>query len=207
MNHINNDDDNNDVYSPEELAWKLILDENVDSGALLTLSDDNTKEILFEILITIYLEMIFNYYKLQYLENIVNNDIDNDLDNNINNKISDKEITDKFNNFKIDLTQVNVNTLTNIFCEKFNKIKYILYVRELNKSEYENSKKYRYCTLLLRDSPHDSTYFMMNEQHIDPEKRYHFVLNSLYNKHNNLREIYCTININGKFYKINFNTL
>jgi hypothetical protein len=57
----------NEVYTPEELAWQLILDENISSRTLMTFSDENSKEIMFEILVTIYLEMVFDYYKLKYL--------------------------------------------------------------------------------------------------------------------------------------------
>ena len=48
------------------------------------------------------------------------------------------------------------------------------------------------------------TYFMMNEKYLDPEKRYHFVLNSLYEKKENLYDIYCTFNINSNYFKIYF---
>ena len=66
LNNDSNNDLNNDIYSPEELAWKLILDESVNPTSIMTFADDNSKEIVFEILITIYLEMIFNYYKLKF---------------------------------------------------------------------------------------------------------------------------------------------
>ena len=115
-------DSSNDIYSPEELAWKLILDESINPTSIMTFADDNSKEIVFEILITIYLEMIFNYYKLKYLETTLDEE-----DNN-------KEISDNFENFKLDLTNINIHLLTNVFSEKFNKIKYILNVVELTQS-------------------------------------------------------------------------
>lgn len=181
-----------EVYTPEELAWQLILDENISPRTLMTFADENSKEIMFEILVTIYLEMIFNYYKLKYLENTTDNDDD---------------IINAYDNFKLDLTNVNVNMLTDIFFEKFKKLRIILSVRDMSQIEYENTKKIRYCTVMLKDSPQDATYFMMNEEYLDKNKRYHFVLNSLYQKKENLRDIVCTININGKYFKINFNTI
>jgi hypothetical protein len=183
---------NNDVYTPEELAWQLIMDENISPRTLMAFSDENSKEITFEILVTIYLEMIFDYYKMKYLESTTDKDDD---------------IINHYDNFKLDLTNVNVDMLTNIFFEKFKKLKIILNVRDMSQIEYENTKKIRYCTVLLKDSPHDSTYFMMNEKYLDKNKGYHFVLNSLYERKENLRDIFCTININGKYFKINFNTL
>ena len=183
---------NNDVYTPEELAWQLIMDENISPRTLMAFSDENSKEITFEILVTIYLEMIFDYYKMKYLESTTDKDDD---------------IINAYDNFKLDLTNINVQMLTDIFFEKFKKLKIILNVRDMSQIEYENTKKIRYCTVLLKDSPHDSTYFMMNEKYLDPAKRYHFVLNSLYERKENLRDIFCTININGKYFKISFNTL
>ena len=52
-NNSDNDDNDDITYSPEELAWKLIMDENVNSGALLGYVDEDSNEVLFEILITI----------------------------------------------------------------------------------------------------------------------------------------------------------
>lgn len=179
------------VFTPEELAWRFIMDEEVDSGLMCAFSDENTKEILFEILITIYIEMILNYYKLKYLENTINDE-------------NEEYICDQFDNFTLDLTKVDINTLTGIFKEKFNKIKFNLNVIELEQSQYEFIKKNRYCNVMFKDSPQDSIYFTMNSQYLDPKKRYHFVLNCLYKKKEELRDIYTAISICGKFYKIYF---
>jgi hypothetical protein len=187
-------DNQDESYTPEELAWKLILDEKVEPRALLTFSEDNTKEILFEILITIFLEMIFDHSKLQYLEN------------NLDNTQTDT-VDDNFNNFKLDLTKLDFNQISNLFVEKIKKLKYLLCITELSSEDYTLSKKYRYCTVLLKDSPSDATYFMMNEEHLDPDKRYHFALNGNYKKNSDLRDICCTVNINGKYIKIYFVSL
>ena len=58
---MNEQIDEND-YTPEALAWKLIMDDNINNSNLLIFSEDNNKETLFEILLTIYVEMIFDYY-------------------------------------------------------------------------------------------------------------------------------------------------
>jgi hypothetical protein len=184
---MNEQIDEND-YTPEALAWKLIMDDNIDNSNLLIFSEDNNKETLFEILLTIYVEMIFDYYKLKYLESL---EPDDNFDEN-------------YNNFKLDISNINVFSLTYIFSSKFNKIKYILNVKEISQEEYETSRKHRYCTVFLKDSPNDYTYFVMNEKYLDPEKSYHFVLNSLYKKKENLFDIYCTFNINSNYFKIYF---
>lgn len=182
-------------YSPEELAWKLVMDENIDdSVAIMAFADENSKETLFEILITIYIEMLFDYYKMSYLESTLN----------LEKEEEENKICDEFENFKLNLNNVNLEMLEKVFSEKFKKIKYILNVHEISYDYYEYIKKNRYCSVLLKDSPSDSTYFLMNEDHLDPEKRYHFVLNSLYLPATELRDIFCTVKINDKYYKISF---
>lgn len=183
------------TYSPEELAWKLIMDENInDNNVIMTFADENSKETMFEILVTIYIEMLFDYYKIQYLENTLY--LDKKKEENI--------ICDEFENLEFDLNNINLELLTNIFTEKFKKIKFILNIYEISCEHYEYIKKNRYCTILLKDSEYDSTYFLINEAHLDPEKRYHFVLNSLYIPVTELRDIFCTVKINDKYFKISF---
>ncbi len=180
------------IYTPEELAWKLVMDENINyDAAIMAFADENSKETLFEILITIYIEMIFNYYKIKYLENTINEE-------------NEDEICDEFDNFKLNLNLVNLDTLTDVFSEKFKLIKYLLNVHEISYEYYDYIKKNRYCTVLLKDSPNDELYFEFNKDKLDPEKRYHFVLNSMYSEVNELRDIFCSFSINNKYYKISF---
>ena len=197
---MNSDNVINDggIYTPEELAWKLIMDENIDNNvAIMAFADENSKETLFEILIIIYIEMLFNYYKMQYLENTLHIDEEEDEE-------EENIICDEFENFKLNLNNVNLELLTNVFTEKFKKIKYILNVNEISNGYYEYIKKNRYCTILLKDSEYDSTYFLINEDYLDPKKRYHFVLNSLYSAKTELSDIFCTVHINDKYYKVSF---
>lgn len=192
--HSNQNIDENN-YTPEALAWKLLMDDNITSSSLMIFSDENNKEVVFEILITIYLEMVFGHYKMQYLESLDEESL-NDYDN-------------IYDNFKLNIENVNLFSLTNIFLSKFNKLKYILNVREITYEEYEKSRKKRYCTVFLKDNPSDYTYFMMNKQYLDKDKRYHFVLNSLYKSenNNNLYDVFCTVNINNTYFKIYFTNL
>jgi uncharacterized protein YrzB (UPF0473 family) len=185
MENVENEEN---VFTPEELAWRLIMDEHIDEKvSLFAFTDDNSKETLFEILITIYIEMLFDYYKLIYLEQ----------NENINN-------LEDFEDFKLDLNNVNIDMLKDIFSEKLKKIKFILNIYELSIEEYEYIKKNRYCSILLKDSEYDATYFLMNEEYLEPEKRYHFILNSVYNSKNELRDIFATVRIKNKFFKISF---
>lgn len=196
---IDETNNNDEIYTPDELAWTLIMDENINKGGVLMVFSDvcsDAKETLFDILITIYIEMIFNYYKIKYLENTIDKEEDNE--DNIN---------EEFYNIKLDIKKININTLLEVFYKKFMKLNILLQVSEISNEYYNYIKKDRYCTILLKDSPTDETYFIMNEKYLDNTKRYHFVLNSQYEKKNNLRDIYCSIKINDKYYKISFNTV
>lgn len=195
------DTNNDDTFTPEELAWRLLFDDNVDNVQLLAFSDENSIEILFEILLTIYVEMIFNYYKIQYLETCLNNDDGNN--DNFNDNFDDN-FNDKFDNYKLDLTQINLGMLTDKFDEKIKKIKFILNINEMTFDRFEECKINRYCTILFKDLLRDKAFFIMNGEYLDPEKRYHFVKNSRYENKNNLRDIFCSFELNGKYYKINF---
>ena len=87
---------------------------------------------------------------------------------------------------------------------KLQKILIILNIIEITKEQYDNYKLFRYCTILFRDLTRDKNFFIMNDAYIDPEKRYHFVKNSLYETKKDLRNIFCSFEIYGKYYKINF---
>ena len=177
-----------DTFTPEELAWRLLLDENVNNVQLLAFSDENNIEVLFEILLTIYIEMIFNHYKMQYLEF----------------HVDDEDFNEKYDNFKPDLSKINLQMLTDKFDEKIKKLKFILNVNEISQERYEECKMNRYCTILFKDLLRDSAFFIMNSAYLEPEKRYHFIKNSKYETTNTLRDIFCSFELNGSYYKIHF---
>lgn len=185
-----------DIYTPESLAWKLLLDEDIPNGEIFEYSEPNENKfvIKFEIFLTIYLEMIINQYKLLYIES--------------NEDVTDENID---NNFKLDFTNININLLITPFKEKLQKIKCQLIITELNKNTYDYIKNNRYCTILFRDLPKDEPYFIMNNQYIDKHKKYHFVLfgPSVEKKHlyAELRDIFACISLNDSYYKISFDTI
>jgi hypothetical protein len=197
---MENNNNKDDTFTPEELAWRLLLDENVNNVQLLAFSDENSVEILFEILLTVYVEMIFNHYKMQYLEFHAEED---EFDDEFDDKFDD-EFDDKFDNFKLDLSQINLAMLTDNFDEKIKKLKFILNINEIPFEKYEECKINRYCTVLFKDLLRDKAFFIMNSEYLDPEKRYHFVKNSKYEIKTILRDIFCSFELNGKYYKVNF---
>jgi hypothetical protein len=183
-----------DVHTPDSIAWKLLVDENfVDLGenkgqliGFLEQGEINDKleatAIEFEILITIYLEMVIGWYKLLYL---------------MENPDGPE--------FKLDLTNIKIDDLTNPFKEKMLVLGYILNVTEFKNLEiYEEFKKKSYCRVALRNLKEDEGFFIMNKKNIPNDKLYHFILNSNFKSVYNLREIYAIIKINNIGYKINF---
>jgi hypothetical protein len=202
IDNTDNNDDNiddlieehtsSDVHTPESIAWKLLVDEKVidiKQGQLIGFLDQgeiNDKleatTIEFEILITIYLEMIIGWYKLLYL---------------MENPDGPE--------FKLNLDNIAVDDLINPFKEKMLVLGYILSVTEFKNLEiYEEFKKKSYCRVALRDLKEDNGFFIMNRKNIPNDKLYHFILNSNYKESLNLREIYAVIKINKIGYKINF---
>ena len=104
--YINENSDDN-TYTPESIAWKLLVDDDfakTENGQLLGFLQEgqiNDKleatTIGFEILITIYMQMVVNWYKLLYLMETSDND-------------------DK--NFKLNLNNITIDDLLNPFKEK-----------------------------------------------------------------------------------------
>lgn len=183
---------NTDAYTPESIAWKLLIEDElkeIKQGQLIGFLDNsycNDKlealTVEFEILITIYMEMIIGWYKLLYL----------------------MENTDD-TQFKLNLDLIKIDDLLNPFKEKMLVLGYILNITEFKNLEiYEEFKKKSYCRIALRDLKEDNGFFIMNNKNIPKDKKYHFILNSKYEDKNNIRDIYAVIKINNVGYKISF---
>jgi hypothetical protein len=191
----------NDTFTPETLAWRLLVDDDLKNDtnikqimASIDLNEESNPDIfnkeayLFEILLTIYLEMLFGWYKLLYL-------IENELNENPT-------------EFKLDLSKLTLKELEEPFIEKMKLLGYILHIYEIkNKDYYDYIKNESYCRVALRDLPSDFGFFEINKNRINPEKRYHFILNSKFKGKTVLRDIFMLIVINDVVYKISFNNL
>lgn len=184
---------NSDVYTPEMFAWKLLLDDTnsaVLSANLQTFTDtydeaDDPTTFTFEVLITIFMELIFGILKLNhYAEH--NNE-----------------------NFEFDFTNSNLEDILPMLKHKFNELCYVLSVETIDETNeniaYVNSVIIsRYCKIILRHSKLDEYYFSVHSDEIDDEKDYHMILNGRFKKTNKLNEVYSTCSINNKTYKISF---
>jgi hypothetical protein len=131
------------------------------------------------------MEMVFGWFKLLHLmEN----------EQNGTNSI-----------FKPNLSLVSLNDLLEPFSEKMSIIGYNLNIEEITNMEYFNLLRNRsYCRVALRDLKGDDGFFKLNSKKIDPEKRYHFIMNGNYQGEKFLRNIFMVFMLNDKGYKISF---
>ena len=180
------------IYNTEEIAWKLIADEDFKKkGRIFNLTDgyqsSDKSEIIaftFEMLANIYLEMIFMYFQLEH--EIYNED--NGLENE----------------FKPDLTKITEKQLTEPFSEKMNQLDILLHVRTIDRDRYNYLSSTNYCRIALKDSKTDRAFFERN----NIEKRFHFFLNPRYKPQTELRNVFMLLNIENQLYfKINFDTI
>jgi len=183
-----------ELLTPESIAWKLLLSDDLKIGnyGLQTFTDeedtqDDPTSFLFELLLTIYFEMVFCLDLLVYLNN---------------NPSKTQE------DYTINLENVTLETLQEPFGEKFKIINYSLNVLELTNEEFMYLKKHCWCKIYLRDNPSDSTIFELNKDYVDPTKRYFIVRNGSYVKSDNLSDVFGLCNIgNNKYFKISFSSL
>lgn len=200
--YINGDDD--DIITPEVLARKLLFDDDISgySGTLLPFiindekTDDNDYNRCagqFEILITVYMEMVYGLLMINHINEHINED--GVLDDTI-----DLDAT-----FNPDLTEYDISDLTEIFSEKFSKVKIFLSVTEMNNSIYYNEY---YCRILLKETNEGKTYFNENKDRLDPNKHYTFLLRNDINKNQTrLNDFYAICSFNNKKVKISFSVL
>jgi hypothetical protein len=184
-------------FTPETLAWTLITDEeceNIKNGKLIFFSNisgltlEDQTENKFQILLTVYFEMLFGWYKLLHLMN--------------------NEMNGTDNQFKPDLSSITLDDLTKEFVDKFKTLGFILYVREIvDNDNYENEREKCYCKVLLKDSELDSNYFYLKRYQLDPEKRYTFVLNGKFQLDTTIKKYTAIVKLPTKSIKIYFDLL
>lgn len=176
------DDKDEDIVTPESLAWRLLIDDDVNdyAGVLLPFvtGDNNTTNDSirydnladqFQILITIYMEMLFGMLKINHINSYI--DTNGDLDESV-----DLEAT-----FNPDISKFTIDDLIGTFRDRFAKIRVFLSVRGIYDSNENNPKEYGsdsdyYCRIILKNSPEGKTYFRTNSHWLDPEKLYTFVI-------------------------------
>ena len=202
---------NEDVYSPESLSWKLLIDDSSISSGIMqafvpesnrphSTFDENPEETNiseqveteFEISLIIYIEMVFNWFKLLFLTEAESN----------NNML----VPDFVPDFIPDYSKITLSDLEEPFKEKFKKINYILHISQISMDLHKYLVKNSYCKILFRHLQSDSGFFVINKQ-IPKTKYYHFVLNGQFTPKQRLNELYALARINDLYFKISFNKL
>jgi len=190
--------DNAQSSTPEELARQLFNNEPGEpcSKGILPVSksyDTDAASLVFEILITIYLEGLMNIMAIQ------KSMYENELGEEYKNK---KDYDKDYEIYK----NVTINDLK--FPEPwFNSFGYRIFIEEYdkkNRGKYNQKiKPFSYCRIILSFDPKDRLQFIFKKI----ENRYHFILNANYKPTNELTKIYAVLSKGDKFYKISFKRL
>lgn len=216
-----------DNITLESLAWKLLMDENVEDYAGVLLPsiinydlDTNESETInhhydaydnladqFQMLITIYMEMVFGLLKINHIS--ANLDTNGDL----------REDIDLERSFNPDLSVFTVDDLVTIFREKLKKIRVFVSVHQIidtDESDDESpnltsvfgaSSEY-YCRILLRNTTEGKTFYRKNRDILEPDKQYMFAIRSANErKHTKLRDFYAVCALPHMKVKISFSPI
>jgi hypothetical protein len=201
------------VYTPESLAWDLLFGEiDSDKKGLDQMiefdnnnNDKTTKSDMlkdkYQILITIFMEMIFDLAKMDYYDSLEKN-----------NKKSIKFIP-KYKKMSLD---AYISEIEEIFSEKLGfiataNIEDLTQMDDTDTQLYVDMMNKRYCRIALKyDNEDDDKVFEEND--VPDDVYYHFRLNELIKKkykieYKKLDEIYSVFNLNDKVYRIHFSKL
>lgn len=177
----------NDYHTPQTLAWKLLMSDDIKnlSSTILSFNVDNTDEandptsFTFEIMITIFAEMLCS------LAMFMSED-----DEHVRKRLV---VSDFFDTIK----------------EKFLKASVSLHINTIEKEWLENDTGYfkkmidkRYCKVILRDNQEEEHFFYKYD--VPNENMYHMLLNSKYKKQKNLKDIEALISVKNNIYQISF---
>lgn len=203
--------------TPETLAWKLLMDQDGDDADVklcegimenfiieeyeLAKNQNVRYEQLagqFEILITMYMEMVITYLKFQHIQRLMNSD--GVIDGNIDLEETFKPQYDKF----------TVDDLLIVFREKFAKIRIFLSIMDVpERPRYDIISEY-YCKIILKDTPDGKEYYRKNSSNpaVSQDKRYTFVLRNDTKKSNKkLDDFYALCVLPNMQVKISFSQL
>ena len=176
---------NDRTVTPESLAWNLVMGEEIsDFGGVMQkfVSDENGDTQAdryqqladeFQILISTYMEMVFNILKTNFMGSLV--DDTGDLRPGVDLKY-------ELDNFKPNFREYTIDDMATLFKDRLAKIRYLLNVRDITSTceddpnDYGFDDKY-YCKILLLDDERGTTKtYFRNAQHIPPNKRYTFLI-------------------------------
>lgn len=177
------------IFTPELLSWKLLLDSKINflEHDIMAIEPDANEydqtELTFEVLITLYFELLFNSFMLSELHDL--NDIDGFL-----------------KTYKPTFTLEKFENLINVLKDNFKKINIMISIIQYDVTDYlDDLVADRYCYVVFKEFIPD--FFTKN----NINKHYHMILNSKYTKTTELKDVYATLRFNSKIYQIGFSKI
>lgn len=170
--------------TPESLAWDLVMGDDMDdfTGVMRSFVSDENGSLRadrfqqladeFQVLITIYMEMVFNVLKTNHMGSLLDDEgeVKDDVD-----------LEEEIRKYKPNFRQYSLDDMTGLFRSKFAKIRYFLSIIDITKycenedNDFGTHSKY-YCKILLLDDGRSSTYkYFKMATHIPEGKRYTFL--------------------------------
>lgn len=197
MNQNLNENNQNNIYHPEQLAQHLILnDKNLDSlsSQLFDLDYENKKKdkyddytFKFELLINLAMEVLFKYIEYHSLSELLDDKGNIDYNYEVNN-CKNYEV----NNFSIE-------EIEKIIKDRLVKLSILSSINLIDDIKYYNNY---YCKTIFKNtcSDHEKSYFFNND------KKFHFLLNSNFDKTklNNLKDVFTIFNFKDKKFILKF---
>jgi hypothetical protein len=173
------------LVNPDSLAWDLVMGDDRDDftavmqgfvsdgeGSFQANRYEQTADV-FQILITIYMEMVFNVLKSNFMGELLDE------------RGEIREGTDlerELETYRPDFSRYTVEEMTDFFRDKLAKIRYFLSIRELTEfcsddpNDYGRDSEY-YCKILLLDDRRSySRKYFKNATHVPEGKRYTFLM-------------------------------
>lgn len=189
-----------DFYTPESLAWDLLVGDidNTKVGKLLDYSYENINNNIsshekitfrFEILLTIFMEILFDLAKLEYYSQNDGNDGNN-------------------NKFIPEYEKFNIDAYINLIEDKFKIFGFCVFINKEKMEKFSSDKdgfkflmENRYCRVLLKNYNEDNSEF----ENLPDDTYYHMKINGLNkNNYDNLKQIYSVFFLNEYVFCVNF---
>lgn len=177
----------NDFHTPQTMAWKLLMSDEIDnlSSTILSFNVDGSDEaqdptsFTFEIMITIFVEMLCT---LAMLMSEDNEDVRKQL-----------IMSDFFETIKEKLLKASVTMHINVIEKEW---------LEHDSGYFKGMIDKRYCKVILRDNPEEEPLF--HRYSVPNETMYHMLLNPKYKKQKNLKDIQALFSVKENIYQISF---
>lgn len=204
--------ENTTLYDPEMLAWKLLFSDEENrkslSSVLETFTDTCDEEedpitFSFEVMITIFMELVYGILKINHFA-------DKGPDAEFEPNLAKEDVESIIPTLKQKFSILNIFLSVNVYVENQDNVEYI-------RNTINNE---RYCRIIMRHNPKDSTDFLVHSNSIDDDKDYHFIGNKNYDrlkyikdgnknygKTKELKDVFATCSISGKTYKISFDRI